>query len=39
MNQNMWRLICYILIIQKLSGKKKYIPADELISYLNLQIG
>ncbi|MBD5355658.1 MAG: WYL domain-containing transcriptional regulator [Bacteroides sp.] len=38
MNQNMGRLIRYILIIQKLSGKKKFIPADELISYLNLQI-
>ncbi len=34
----MGRLIRYILIIQKLSGKKKYIPADELISYLNLQM-
>lgn len=39
MNQNMGRLIRYILIIQKLSGKKKYTPADELISYLNLQMG
>lgn len=38
MNQNMGRLIRYILIIQKLSGKRKYIPADELISYLNLQM-
>lgn len=38
MNQNMGRLIRYILIIQKLSGKKKYIPADEMISYLNLQM-
>ena len=38
MNQNMGRLIRYILIIQKLSGKKKFIPADELISYLNLQM-
>lgn len=38
MNQNMGRLIRYILIIQKLSGKKKYIPAEELISYLNLQM-
>lgn len=36
MNQNMERLIRYILIIQKLSGKKKYTPADDLISYLNL---
>lgn len=38
MNHNMGRLIRYILIIQKLSGKRKYIPADELISYLNLQM-
>lgn len=38
MNQNMGRLIRYILIIQKLSGKRKYLPADELISYLNLQM-
>ncbi|MDE6578465.1 MAG: WYL domain-containing protein, partial [Muribaculaceae bacterium] len=38
MNQNMGRLIRYILIIQKLSGKRKYIPGDELISYLNLQM-
>ena len=38
MNQNMGRLIRYILIIRKLSGKKKYTPADELISYLNLQM-
>lgn len=34
----MGRLIRYILIIQKLSGKRKYVPADELISYLNLQM-
>ena len=38
MNQNMGRLSRYILIIQKLSGKKKFIPAEELISYLNLQM-
>lgn len=38
MNQNMGRLIRYILIIQKLSGKKKFIPTEELISYLNLQM-
>lgn len=38
MNQNMGRLIRYILIIHKLSGKKKFIPAEELISYLNLQM-
>ncbi|MDE6238693.1 MAG: WYL domain-containing protein [Muribaculaceae bacterium] len=38
MNQNMGRLIRYILIIQKLSGKNKFIPADEMISYLNRQM-
>ncbi len=38
MNQNMGRLIRYILIIQRLSGKQRYVPADELISYLNLQM-
>lgn len=38
MNQNMGRLIRYILIIQKLSGKKKFTPAEELMSYLNLQM-
>lgn len=38
MNHNMGRLIRYILIIQRLSGKQRYVPADELISYLNLQM-
>ncbi len=38
MNQNMGRLVRYILIIQRLSGKQKYVPADDLISYLNLQM-
>lgn len=38
MNQNMGRLVRYILIIHKLSGKRKFIPVDELISYLNLQM-
>ncbi|MDE5713034.1 MAG: WYL domain-containing protein [Muribaculaceae bacterium] len=38
MKQNMGRLIRYILIIHKLSGNRKYIPGDELISYLNLQM-
>lgn len=38
MNQNMGRLIRYILIIQKLSGKKKFTRAEELMSYLNLQM-
>lgn len=39
MNQNMGRLIRYILIINRLSGAKKFVPADELIDYLNLQMG
>lgn len=38
MNQNMGRLIRYILIINRLSGVKKFVPADELIDYLNLQM-
>lgn len=38
MNQNMGRLIRYILIINKLSGAKKFVPADELTDYLNLQM-
>lgn len=38
MNQNMGRLIRYILIINKLSGTNKVVPADELIDYLNLQM-
>ena len=38
MNQNMGRLIRYILIIHKLSGPEKYVPVDSLISYLNLQM-
>lgn len=38
MNQNMGRLIRYILIIQKLSGKQKYVAAEDLIYYLNLQM-
>ena len=33
----MGRLIRYILIIHKLSGHKKYVSVEELISYLNLQ--
>ena len=37
MKQNMGRLIRYILIIHKLSGHKKYVSVEELISYLNLQ--
>ncbi|MBD5176937.1 MAG: WYL domain-containing protein [Bacteroidales bacterium] len=39
MNQKMGRLIRYILIIQKLSGKSKVIiPGDDLISYLQRQM-
>ena len=38
MNQNMGRLIRYILIINRLSGAKKFVPAGELIDYLNLQM-
>ncbi len=38
MNQNMGRLIRYILIINRLSGVKKFVPADELIDYLNIQM-
>ncbi|ROT18097.1 WYL domain-containing transcriptional regulator [Muribaculaceae bacterium Isolate-110 (HZI)] len=38
MNQNMGRLIRYILIIHRLSGNEKYVPSDSLISYLNLQM-
>lgn len=38
MNQNMGRLIRYILIIHKLSGAAKHVSADSLISYLNLQM-
>lgn len=38
MNHNMGRLIRYILIIHKLQGRMKYVPADELISYLELQM-
>ena len=34
----MGRLIRYILIIQKLSGKKKYVPVTEMLSYLNRQM-
>ena len=34
----MGRLIRYILIIHKLSGHKKYVSVEELISYLNLQM-
>ena len=34
----MGRLIRYILIIHRLSGHRKYVPVEELISYLNLQM-
>ena len=38
MKQKMGRLIRYILIINRLSGLQKFVPGDELISYLNSQI-
>lgn len=38
MKKYMGRLIRYILIIHKLSGHKKYVSAEDLISYLNLQM-
>ena len=38
MKQKMGRLIRYILIINRLSGLQKYVPGEELISYLNDQI-
>ena len=38
MNQHMGRLTRYILIIARLSGRRKYTPADELIDYLNFQM-
>lgn len=34
----MGRLIRYILIINRLSGLQKYVPAEELITYLNFQM-
>lgn len=38
MNQNMGRLVRYILIINRLSGHQTYVPASELLEYLNLQM-
>lgn len=38
MKQKMGRLIRYILIINRLSGVRKYIPGNELLSYLDNQI-
>ena len=35
MKQNLGRLVRYILVINRLSGLQKYVPADELIHYLN----
>ncbi len=34
MKKNMGRLIRYILIIHKLSGQKKYVSAEDLISMI-----
>lgn len=38
MKQNLSRLIRYILIINKLSGRQKYVPAKELFSYIESQM-
>lgn len=38
MNQNMGRLVRYFLILQKLNGLDKFVPGDELISFLNGQM-
>lgn len=38
MKQNMGRLIRYILIINKLSGRQKFVSTEELIDYLNLHM-
>ena len=38
MKQNLSRLVRYILIINKLSGRQKYVETDELISYIDGQM-
>ena len=38
MKQNLSRLVRYILIINKLSGRQKYVPKEELISYIDSQM-
>ena len=38
MKQNLSRLVRYMLIINKLSGRQKYVPADDLFSYLDSQM-
>ncbi|MCH5224196.1 MAG: WYL domain-containing protein [Muribaculaceae bacterium] len=38
MKQNLSRLVRYMLIINKLSGRQKYVPANELFSYIDSQM-
>lgn len=38
MKQNLSRLVRYMLIINKLSGRQKYVPANELFTYLDSQM-
>ena len=38
MKQNLSRLVRYMLIINKLSGRQKYVPASELFTYIDSQM-
>ena len=38
MKQNLSRLVRYMLIINKLSGRRKYVPTTELFSYIDSQM-
>lgn len=38
MKQNLSRLVRYMLIINKLSGRQKYVPSRELITYIDSQM-
>ncbi|MCH5226451.1 MAG: WYL domain-containing protein [Muribaculaceae bacterium] len=38
MKQNLSRLVRYMLIINKLSGRQKYVPANELFTYIDSQM-
>lgn len=38
MKQNLSRLVRYMLIINKLSGRQKYVPANELFAYIDSQM-
>lgn len=38
MKTNMGRIMRYLLIITRLSGLQKYVPADELVDYINARI-